>query len=280
MTFESKEDVLNWYEGNPRTLTKEFIDGIPWNDVKNYPLDPKFVRVILYMRDVEVLTDMYHQELKRTPTGRDPVISKFMERWGVEEITHGEVLNRFLNEAGYPTEEKWMRKVREGVSRGYEINTQLITSLTNLIGRRFTATHMTFGAINEISAMQAYRRLMMLADHPVLDIILRAIIREESTHAQFYSSVAKLELRRSDLAQKLARFLVRKFWLPVGQGAKTASEAQYPIRVLFSGEEGLMWIEEKISKRVQEFPGFKNLATVKETLCAIASRQDVALESL
>ena len=53
------------------------------------------------MRDVETLTDMYHRELLRTPTGKDPDISKFMERWGVEEMTHGEVLNRFLNETGY-----------------------------------------------------------------------------------------------------------------------------------------------------------------------------------
>ncbi len=29
-----------------------------------------------------------------------------MERWGVEEITHGEVINRFLNEAGIETSEQ------------------------------------------------------------------------------------------------------------------------------------------------------------------------------
>ena len=59
------------------------------------------------MRDVEILTDMYYAELRRTPTGKDPVISKFMERWGIEEMTHGELINRFLNEAGIETDEKW-----------------------------------------------------------------------------------------------------------------------------------------------------------------------------
>ncbi|MEK7854646.1 MAG: hypothetical protein AAB288_01035, partial [Acidobacteriota bacterium] len=67
MAFETNKDVLDWYEKQDRTLTKEFIDGLPWHTVKDTPLDPKFIPVMLYMRDVEVLTDMYHRELQRTP---------------------------------------------------------------------------------------------------------------------------------------------------------------------------------------------------------------------
>src|SRR6185436_15334736 len=117
------------------------------------------IPVLLYMRDVETLTDMYHRELLRTPTGKDPHISKFMERWGIEELTHGEVLNRFLNEAGIETDEKWRDQVRKGVSRVYSSYTYLITMLSKFIGRKFTATHMTFGAIHEMSTAQGYRRL-------------------------------------------------------------------------------------------------------------------------
>jgi hypothetical protein len=116
MSFETKREVLDWYERQPRTLTDEFIGRIAWEDVKNYGLNEKFVPILLYMRDVEVLTDMYQRELRRTPTGKDPHISKFMERWGVEEITHGEVLNRFLNEAGIETGEKWKEQVHKSVS--------------------------------------------------------------------------------------------------------------------------------------------------------------------
>ncbi len=71
MTFETKKDVLDWYEKQPRTLTKEFVEKINWKDVKNYRLDEKFLPVILYMRDVEALTDMYYDELRRTTTGKD-----------------------------------------------------------------------------------------------------------------------------------------------------------------------------------------------------------------
>ena len=94
MNFETNKDVLDWYERQQRVLTPEFIREIPWDKVKDAPVDKKLIPVLLYMRDVETLTDMYHRELLRTPTGKDPHISKFMERWGLEEITHGEVLNQ------------------------------------------------------------------------------------------------------------------------------------------------------------------------------------------
>ena len=72
MTFETNRDVLNWYEKQPRAVTTEFQNGIDWSDVKKHPLDPSFVPVLLYMRDVEVLTDMYHAELRRTIELRAP----------------------------------------------------------------------------------------------------------------------------------------------------------------------------------------------------------------
>ena len=82
MTFETNKDVLEWYERQPRTLTPEFIASIPWHEVRDHALNARFVPVLLYMRDVETLTDMYHREMLRTPTGKDPYISKFMERSG------------------------------------------------------------------------------------------------------------------------------------------------------------------------------------------------------
>ena len=272
MTFETNKDVLDWYEKQPRALTNEFISGIRWEDVKKYPLDKKFVPVLLYMRDVEALTDMYYEELRRTPTGKDPIISKFMERWSVEEQTHGELLNRFLNEAGIETHEKWHKQVRRAVSSVYTVNNYLITMLTNLVGKKFTATHMAFGAIHEMSTTQGYRRLAQLADHPVLTEILRGIIREESAHTQFYRSVAKIELQKSEFAQKLSRFLIKNFWTPVGSGAKPTEESNYTIATLFGGEEGLDSIDKNVSQRIQTLPGFDGLTKVSDKIGKIASQ--------
>ncbi len=271
MKFETKQDVLNWYEKQPQSLTPEFINQIRWTEVKNYPLDKKLVPVLLYMRDVEILTDMYYEELRRTPTGKDPVISKFMDRWGVEEITHGEMIDRFLNEAGVATSENWKTEVRRNVPRFYNFNTRILTTLTNLIGKQFTATHMTFGAIHELSTGQGYRRLMKMANHPILTEILTAIMREESAHTKFYLSVAKLELQKSEFARKVSRFIVNNFWAPVGQGAKPKVQTDYTISTLFSGSEGLEWVERNVSRKIQSLPGFNGLNTISERVRAIVS---------
>jgi rubrerythrin len=273
MVFETKKEVLDWYERQPRTLTDEFIGKIAWKDVKNYELNEKFVPVLLYMRDVEVLTDMYYREMRRTPTGKDPVISKFMERWGIEEITHGEVLNRFLNEAGVDTGEKWKQQVYASVSRAYKVNNYLVTLLTNLIGKQFTATHMTFGAIHEMSTAQGYRRLIKMADHPVLTEILTAIMREESAHSKFYASIAQIELKQSEFARKVARFIVNRFWTPVGQGSKPKKQTDYTIGTLFNGKEGLEWLDRNVTQKIQTLPGFDGLTKITDTIALIQTKQ-------
>ncbi len=272
MNFETNKDVLDWYERQERALTPEFIGDIPWKQVKDHPLDNRFIPVLLYMRDVETLTDMYHRELLRTPTGKDPHISKFMERWGVEEITHGEVLNRFLNEAGYETDDDWQAEVRRNVTTSYNTMAYFLTLLTKLVGKKFTATHMTFGAIHEMEAALGYRRLMALADHPVLTHIIQAIIREESVHAQFYRSVARLELQRSEFSQKMARWVTEKFWAPVGQGSLAKSRTEYAISVLFAEDIAIEGLEKTVTQRVRQLPGFDGITRITEVISAMASK--------
>lgn len=279
MSFETNKDVLDWYERQERALTPEFMSSIPWNKVKDTPFDEKFVPVLFYMRDVETLTDMYHRELQRTPTGKDPHISKFMERWGVEEITHGEMMNRFLNELGYETDEKWQMQIREAVSSVYRANAFMLTTLTNLIGKKFTATHMTFGAIHEMEAAQGYRRLKALTNHPVLNPILDAIIKEESAHNQFYWSVAKLELNKNQTARRIARFVTDHFWAPVGQGSLAKRRTEYLVATLFSGGEGIETIDTKVTQRVRQLPGFDDITKITEVISNMAETSNVSFEA-
>lgn len=264
MRFETKKDVLDWYEAQPGSLTPAFLSTVDWSAVRKHPFDDRLVPVLFYMRDVESLTDMYYRELRRTPTGRDPDISKFMERWGEEELVHGEVLNRFLNELGYETKERWQDQVRTSVGYFYRVHAYAITTLTNLIGKQFTGTHMVFGAINEMTTGQAYRRLMAKADHPVLTQILRAILREESLHTNFYSSVARLELERRPISQKLARFVIDHFWEPVGGSALGHGRSNYTIAQLFGDDEGRRLIDTAVSKRLGSFPGFTGITAINK----------------
>ncbi len=272
MGFETTKEVFDWYDRQSPVFTKEGIASIPWSDVRKYPLDERFIPVLLYMRDVETLTDMYHREMLRTPTGKDPYIGRFMERWGHEEVIHGEVLNRFLNEAGVETGDKWQREVRNGVSNFYNFNTYILTSLTNLLGRKFTATHMAFGAIHEMSTAQAYRRMDELAGHPVLSIILNGIMREESFHTHFYWSVAKLELRESDAAQRIAHFVIKNFYRPVGQGSIPRKRTEYTIKTLFGSEDGLQRLDKTVTRRAQQLPGLEALTKVTDTIGRITNQ--------
>ena len=279
MNFETNKDALDWYERQQRVLTPQFISDIPWDKVKDNPVDKKLIPVLLYMRDVETLTDMYHRELLRTPTGKDPHISKFMERWGIEEITHGEVLNRFLNEVGVETDDNWQTQVRRDVSASYNSMSYLMMVLTNLIGKKFTATHMTFGAIHEMEAAQGYRRLIDLADHPVLTFIINGIIREESVHAQFYRSVARIEMERNEFAQKMARWVIEHFWAPVGQGSLAKARTEYTIATLFGADNAIEGLDRTVTQRISQLPGFDGLTKITDTIGEMAGHSAMKFET-
>jgi hypothetical protein len=280
MVFETNKDVLEWYEKQTRTLTPEFISAIPWDQVKNYPLNDRFIPVLLYMRDVETLTDMYHREMLWTPTGKDPYISKFMERWGLEERTHGEVLDRFLNEAGFETGDKWRENLRRSVSKAYVANTYLTALLARLIGKKFTATHMTFGAVHEMSTAQGYRQLAKLAGHPVLTHLLNGIIREEAAHTQFYWNVARLELAKNKVSQKMTRFIIEHFWRPVGQGSVPKHRTELMIGTLFGDKPSLKTLDKKVTRRVQQLPGFDDLTMITETIGRMAENAAMQLTTV
>ncbi|MCA1590938.1 MAG: hypothetical protein LC734_11270, partial [Acidobacteria bacterium] len=128
------------------------------------------------------------------------------------------------------------------------------------------ATHMAYGAIHEITAAQSYRRMMTLADHPVLTKILTAIIREEAAHTQFYWCVARLELAKSNFAANVAKSIVQKFWNPVGQGSLARSRTEYVVNTLFGGATGLDIIEKSVVDRVRQLPGFDNITRISERI--------------
>lgn len=262
--FETDKDVLDWYERQPRALSKDYVNNIKWDEIKNHPLSPAFFPVLLYMRDIEYYTDMYYRELLRTPTGRDPVIRKFMDRWSVEELHHGNLLNRFLCEAGYPTEEKWQIEAMRRIPATYKAQTYLLNIAVKPFGQHFHAAHMVWGTINEITALQAYQRLAELAGHPVLKKLVAGIVQEESIHTNFYWNVARVKLSQAKFSQDLARFIVSKFWTPVGQGPKTEHETNHVVRTLFRGAGGLEHLKGKVEDRIARLPGFNGFTALTD----------------
>lgn len=252
---DREHNILDKYEATERVLTKDFIESIPWNDVSKYELGEEFLPVLLYMRDIEAYTDVYYQELLKTPTGEDPVIRRFMDKWAHEEQLHAELINRFLEEAGMPSEDKWYENITRSENEN-ALNSKLQVIISRLIGKRFTAVHMTWGAIQELSTLQGYKRLWERAQHPVLEKLLRGIAAEEASHIFFYRSIAEVKLQESKVAQKLARFLIKTFWRPIGAGVKPDADVAYVIRTLFGNEKGLDSIERHVNGSLAQLPGF------------------------
>jgi hypothetical protein len=268
--FDTESDVLAWYERQPRALTPEFVGGFPWQDVRAHALDPAFVPVLVYMRDVEAFTDIYYAELRRTPTGKSPVIKRFMDRWHVEEFQHAELLNRFMEEAGVPVSPRWLDEARAAIPFNYTFENRLYPLVTNLFGASFSAVHMTWGAINEMTTLQGYRRLWELAKHPVLEKLLRAIAQEEAAHSKFYWNIARIKLARSGFAQRLARNVISKFWTPVGQGTKPKRETNYLIATLFSGAGGVDFFDRNVGQKLEQLPGFDGVKAITQRVARIA----------
>ncbi len=267
--FETEREVLAWYESRPRALSAEFINSIKWDQIKNYPIGPAFLPILIYMRDVEFFTDIYYKGLLRTPTGKDPIIRRFMDRWSVEELQHAELLNRFLEEADVPTDSKWQQQAKAKIPRSFTVGSYLTDHAAKPFGRYFHAVPMVWGAINEMSTLQGYHRLATLAGHPVLRHLLTGVMREEAIHSTFYWNLARLKLGQARFSRFLARFLVEKLWAPVGQGAKPKHEADYVVATLFSGPGGLEIFERAVTRRIEQLPGFAAFKNLSNKIVAI-----------
>ena len=276
--FETDREVLAWYERQTRALTKEFLDSIPWHEVKNYEIKPAFIPVLFYMRDVEYFTEMYYREVRRTPTGRDRVIRQFMDKWSVEEDEHGGTINRFIEAAGLPTSDNWRKEARAQIPWHYRAGSFFADYACNPFGKYFHAAHMVWGTINEITTLQGYRRMAELAGHPVLKKVLTAIMHEEAIHSNFYWNMARVKLSQAKFSRDLARFVIRRFWTPVGQGAKPEHYTNYIIATLFSGPGGLDVFKRTVSDRVTRLPGFAGFTGLIDRLAPIV--QDKHSESI
>jgi hypothetical protein len=266
--FETDKDVLDWYERQPRALSNEYVRNIRWKEIKDYPINEAFIPVLTYMRDIEYFTDMYYKELLRTPTGRDPIIKKFMDRWSVEELHHANLLNRFLEEAGYPSGQDWRAHAMKNIPKSYIVNTYLADYASLAFGKYFHAAHMVWGTINEVTAVQAYRKLGDLAGHPVLKQLVMGIVQEESIHGSFYWNIARIKLSEKKFSRDLARFIIEKFWTPVGQGAKPERETNYMIATLFKGANGLRDFHRSVTGRIELLPGFNGVNGLTERIAA------------
>ena len=155
------------------------LSAIPWDEIPRHPLSTETIRTLRYMQDIESHTIIYLRSLLATRAIDDPDVATFLSCWLYEETFHGIALARFLEAAGHPVGPRFRPRGREPLSQRIEA---VATAMVSKAWPDFCAVHMTWGAINELTTLTGYRRLVAVARHPVLTDLLERIIIDESRH--------------------------------------------------------------------------------------------------
>jgi len=263
-----------------RASKKVDLSGVRWERIRDHPLPVGEARCLAYMMDIETHTVIFLRDLLATRAAFEPDVTAFLSCWVYEELWHGEAFSRFLGEAGYdlaPDGERvwgdapypsravrnaWIRRKIGG--RGYA--SHLATLAAAALVKDFVALHMAWGAVNELTTLTSYHRLIATTEHPVLVELLERVIKDERRHFAFYRSQARMRLGRSRQARRVVRWALEHLWAPAGTGVRPQQETDFTIACVFGDAEGLA-AARGMDQTIGELPGLAGLR-----ICAAARR--------
>ncbi|MDP9298190.1 MAG: ferritin-like domain-containing protein [Actinomycetota bacterium] len=252
------------------------LSGVEWGRIGEEALTEPEARCLTNMMDIESHKIVFLRDLLATRACFEPEVTAFLSCWVYEELWHGEAFSRFLGEAGhvippsydaidedtdYPSRgdrQRWIRRRLGG--KGYMSHAG--TLLGSLAFRDFVSIHMTWGAVNELTTLGGYHRLIAKTEHPILVQMLQAIIKDERRHFAFYRAQARMRLARSGRARRITRFSLDHLWAPVGTGVRPQSETDFVVTHLFGDADGAVALKE-MDATIAELPGLEetNLLT-------------------
>lgn len=231
------------------------------------PLPDESLRSLRYMADVEYHTVCYLRDMLVTPSHRDEDVSTFMTMWDREEYWHGEAVADVLGKHGVKLEYDQLKARRLKLGWREFLGPVKQSLGATIVGEDYVAVHMTWGAVNEYSAVAAYRRLASLEPHPALAPLLQRIAQQETRHVAFYTTQARARLEASATARKITRLALERFWGPVGSTIMPETEVQHVMGHLFAGPEGRAEVN-RLDRNVSRLPGLEGLTIFANTLDA------------
>ncbi|MEX2458945.1 MAG: ferritin-like domain-containing protein [Actinomycetota bacterium] len=271
-----------------RNSKKVDLSGIAWDRIRETPLPPGEARCLAYMMDIESHTAIFLRDLLATRAAHEPDVTAFLSCWVYEELWHGEAFSRFLGEAGYellpdrervsseaPYPSRYARNTWIRRKLGAGMTSHLATLAGSAVLKDFVALHMTWGAVNELSTLTGYHRLIDHTRHPVLIEVLDRIIKDERRHFAFYRSQARRRLAASRQARSVTRWALDHLWAPVGTGVRPQAETDFAVTELFGGPAGLMAARE-MDGVLGALPGLAGLRIVERARMQALVRRGLA----
>lgn len=268
-----------------RASNRVDLSAVEWGCVDQHPVAMDEARCLTYMMDIETHTVVFLRDLLATRASFDPEVTAFLSCWVYEELWHGEAFSRFLGEAGFrvppsyedvegddpfPTRfdrNQWIRQ--KFGTKGYV--SHVGTLLGSALFRDFVAVHMAWGAVNELSTLTAYHRIIAKTEHPVLIQLLQAVIKDERRHFAFYRAQARMRLGGSRQARTITRWALEHLWAPVGTGVRPERETDFVIHSLFGDSDGLVAVKE-MERTLGELPGLEESTFLSDALEGAARR--------
>jgi hypothetical protein len=228
------------------------LDGIDWDAIPEHPIPADILRVLAYMQDVESHTVVFPRTIFSKRALEDEHIGPFLICWLYEEGMHGRALSKFLDCAGHPVPPRTHARTTLG-----DRVDQMVTKMMSAAWKDFLALHMTWGAVHECTTIHAYRRLAEQNDHPILNELLRRIIRDEARHFAFYMWQADERLARPGVA-RIVRAIMNRFYVPVGAAHQPDRLARWVSGFLFDGDDGRR-AAKQVDQSIARLPGFSDL---------------------
>jgi len=181
----------------PALVYKEYmgswtLDDIPWQSFDPSRLDPEIVRIVKAAALVEFNGGAYARHLCKV-FADDPEFRVRAERWGGEEIQHGEALARWAQladpEFDFPAA---VARFRAGYNIDFDIDSSR---------RGSRAGEMVARCVVETGTSSYYTALREASAEPVLQEICRRIAADELRHYRLFYKHLRVCLARERLGR-------------------------------------------------------------------------------
>jgi hypothetical protein len=201
-------------------------------------LDPKAIRLLRLLRDLERTTMQRMRNLLVTATHKDARVTAFLTTWAYEKFWVADALDAVLEATGddLHSSEKiggLRRRIKERQERRGPIRRAI---QSNFDGPQIVAAHVTTGLADEWITQAAYRRLGELASG--LQSVVDMVIAIKDRHIHFLAEEAQRRLAASPRASKLTRAAIKQAVWPIGAVERSDDDRSFFEQVVFGTPNG------------------------------------------